>query len=312
MARRPVTAQTARVLGVEPRGSFVELDRTRLRVWEWGDPSDPSVIFVHGAYDHGRMWDGFAPRVADLGYHCVAIDIRGHGDSGRLSSGAMWGAAALDLACLARELGPPVGIVGHSFGAGQAMYASGVFPELFRWVVNLDGMGNPENDGGFDAWDIVEGATQSLDNAERFLSRPERTYATSEEMVDRRAGINVRLPREWVEHLVEHGARPAGGDGGGYVWKFDPMFRVGFPGGEWSPEHGMAENAMVTRPLLVLSGGETDTWSELTVEDIEKRIAPMADVRHEIIPGAGHYIHIEQPDTVLDAVRKFLAEVDPR
>ncbi|HVM07733.1 MAG TPA: alpha/beta hydrolase [Acidimicrobiales bacterium] len=301
------------MLGVEPRGSFVELNRTRLRVWEWGEPGDPPVIFAHGAYDHGRMWDDFAPRIAALGYRCVAIDFRGHGDSGRLSSGAMWSASALDLACLARELrnGNSVGIIGHSFGAGQSMYAAGVWPELFRWVVNLDGMGNPDTGDGFEAWDLVEAATNAVDSAERFLARGERSYPSLADMADRRGAINVRLPREWVEHLVEHGARPAE-NGDGFVWKFDPMFRVGFPGGEWSPAHARAEHAMVTQPILVITGAEHDTWSELTNDDVEERIGPMADVRHAVVPGAGHYVHIEQPAVVAELVARFLAEVDPR
>ena len=46
------------------RSGFVELNRTRLRLWDWGDPAAPPVICVHGAYDHGRMWDGLAPELA--------------------------------------------------------------------------------------------------------------------------------------------------------------------------------------------------------------------------------------------------------
>ena len=300
------------MIGVEPaRADIVELNRTRLRTWEWGELDDPGVLLVHGAHDHGRMWDGFAPRIAALGYRVVALDIRGHGDSGPLSSGEMWAASALDLALLARQLGPPVGIIGHSFGAGQSMYAAGVWPELFRWVVNLDGLGfGPDDDeqGEEREWDIVEGVTRSIAGAERVVMEPPRIYPTLADMVERRQGVNTRLPREWVEHLVAHGAREVEG---GFTWKADPMFRVGFPDA-FGPEHLAAEHGMLEAPMLVLTGGEHDTWSEMSPATIARRLTNFRDVRHRVIEGAGHYVHIEQPDAVVAAIADFLAEVDAR
>ena len=56
------------------RAELVDLGRTTLRTWGWGDVDDPLVLCLHGAYDHGRMFDGIAPRVAELGYH-VGVGI---------------------------------------------------------------------------------------------------------------------------------------------------------------------------------------------------------------------------------------------
>lgn len=296
-------------VGTAPAWSgFVDVNRTRLRVWEWGDAGDPAVICVHGAYDHGRMWDAFAPRLAALGYRVVAPDLRGHGDSGRLGSGMMWAPSALDIAMLAKQLDPPVGIVGHSFGGGQAMYAAGVWPDLFRWVVNIDGLGPPSE--AFEETDIVEQATRSVTAAERVLGGRERRYATLEEMVERRQGVNIRLPAEWTQHLVEHGARRAD-DGDGWVWKADPFFGVGFPG-EFDIDHLHAEHEYVTAPMLVLTGAEHDTWSDLSPEEIDDRMKYLRDARHVVVQDAGHYIHIEQPDAVLSAITSFLEELGER
>ena len=292
------------------RSTFVDVNRTRLRVWEWGEPDAPPVICVHGAHDHGRMWDGLAPRLAEeLGYRVLAVDLRGHGDSGRLSSGHTWMAAALDLGLLARSLGEPVRFVGHSFGAGLSMYVAGVWPELVRWVVNVDGLGPPVENESVSARDWAADATRSFASAERALLQPGRRYATVAEMVERRAGVNVRLPREWVEHLVAHGSVE---DEGGFRWKADPVFNVGFPG-DWDPTGIAAEHELVQCPLLVLTGAEADTWSDLTPEQIESRLAAFtsADIRHRTVPGAGHYVHVERPDAVFDAVASFVAEVGP-
>jgi alpha-beta hydrolase superfamily lysophospholipase len=63
------------------RAELVVLGRSTMRCWEWGDPAAPPVVLVHGAHDHGRMFDGFAPRLADAGFRAVAVDALGHGDS---------------------------------------------------------------------------------------------------------------------------------------------------------------------------------------------------------------------------------------
>jgi pimeloyl-ACP methyl ester carboxylesterase len=288
------------------RTSIVELNRTTLRLWEWGDVDAPPVLCVHGAQDHGRMWDEIAPQIAGRGYRVVALDCRGHGDSGRLSSGHLWLNLALDLCLLAREVGPPVGIIGHSMGAGQAMFVAGVWPELVRWVVNIDGLGPPE--GGFRPGDIVEQAKAGLAGFERATSGPPRVYASQADMVERRLRVNHRMPRCWMEHLVEHGSRRVEG---GWTWKADPLFNVGMPG-DFDVAHLAAEIAMVRAPVLVLTGHEDDTWSDLTPTEKDARLAHVADLRrHVVVEGAGHYVHLEQPAIVVDAIDAFLDEVGP-
>ena len=287
------------------RATFVDVNRIRLRVWEWGDPEAPPVICAHGGHDHGRMWDDFAPRVAALGYRVLCPDLRGHGDSGRLSSGHVWLASALDLGLLARSVAPTVGLIGHSFGGGQTMFVAAVWPEQVRWVVNLDGLG-PSPDV-FVEHDLAEMATAGLDAAVKVRGRSPRVYATREEMVDRRAQSNTRLPRPWVEHLVRHGSVAVEG---GWRWKTDPLFSVGLPG-DFFEEELLAEQQLVVAPLLALTGAEHDLWSEMTDEQAAARVDNMPNGRHQVIADAGHYVHIEQPDAVMAAVESFLAEVGP-
>ena len=287
------------------RAGFVDLGRMRLKVWEWGDESAPPVVCIHGAFDHGRMWDGFAPHLVALGYRVLAPDLRGHGDSGRLSSGHVFAATALDLALLARLAGPPVRLVGHSFGGGQALMVAGVWPELVRWVVNLDGLG--PSAAAFEQRDLVELVRRGLAGAERVTAGVPRVYDSREEMVERRAAVNTRLPRPWVEHLVHHGSRQVEG---GWVWKADPFFNVGLPA-PFEPGFIEAEHELVRCPVLVLTGGEHDTWSDLSPAEVDDRVSHLADVRHEAVAGAGHYVHVEQPLVVRAAVRRFVAEVGP-
>src|SRR6476469_11281796 len=119
----------ALVLREPDRAELVDVNRTTLRLWCWGDATAPPVLLLHGAYDHGRMFDDLAPRVAALGYHAIALDFRGHGDSGPLDTGFAWALLHLDLALLVRDVvGTAVGVIAHSFGAGQAIGLAGAFP----------------------------------------------------------------------------------------------------------------------------------------------------------------------------------------
>jgi pimeloyl-ACP methyl ester carboxylesterase len=284
---------------------FFEANRTRLRVWDWGDPAAPVVVCAHGAHDHGRMWDGLAPRLAGLGYRVVAPDLRGHGDSGRVATGSVWTATAIDLALLARHLGAPVGWVGHSFGGGQVMYAGAVWPELTRWVVSLDSLG--PGGGAFGDRDLAGLARDALDHTTRLLTTPPRLYPDRGAMVDRRQQANPRMPRAWVEHLVAHGSVQAEG---GWRWKVDPMFGTRVPG-VFNVERLNAQHGLLTAPTLVLTGGEHDTWSELSEAELADRLAHLPGAHHEVVADAGHYVHLEQPDAVMRSITAFLAQVGP-
>ena len=125
-------------------------------------------------------------------------------------------------------------------------------------------------------------------------------------MAARRGAINVRLPAQWLDHLVRHGSKQVEG---GYVWKVDPVSSSGLPG-SFSLDHLRAQHARITCPVLVLTGSEHDTWSDLSDDELAGRLSHLRDVRHQVIEGAGHYVHIEQPDAVLAAITGFMAELD--
>ncbi len=52
---------------------------------EWGDPSSPPMVLLHGLTGHAHIWDHMAPRLAER-FHVFALDQRGHGDSGCTAS----------------------------------------------------------------------------------------------------------------------------------------------------------------------------------------------------------------------------------
>lgn len=104
----------------------------------WYEPSSrpaPAVILVHMLNRSRREWDGVAQRLASEGIGALAIDLRGHGESGggpAVTNGeADYSSMVLDIKAARRMLAQRggvqpgrVGIVGASLGANLAALAA--------------------------------------------------------------------------------------------------------------------------------------------------------------------------------------------
>ena len=138
-----------------PEQRFVESQRIRISYWDWGNKAAPLLLFVHGGRDHSRSWDRMAAALRD-DYHVVAIDLRGHGDSG-WSVGGNYGLpdCALDLVRVIETIGSPARVVAHSYGGAVSLLAAGTYPEHFAAVAAIEGthsLNPPEEDGVGPAW----------------------------------------------------------------------------------------------------------------------------------------------------------------
>lgn len=283
---------------------FVDVNRSRLRAWGWGDTAAPPVFCVHGAHDHGRMFDGLAPRVADLGYQVIAYDLRGHGDSGGLDHGLMMNVSTLDVGLLAAAFDEPVGFLAHSMGAGIAFQVAAVWPERVAWIVSFDGLGPPN--GTFGQQPIADEADGAMAATVKTMGRGPRAFKDHASMAVQRGSLNTRMPPEWLDHLVRHGSVDLA-ESGDVGWKWDPMLNTYLPTAfdvDWVEE----DLRRIECPVLVLHGTEDDLWA-FPSDAVADRMAHLGDVRTVPVPDAGHYLHLERPDFVFDEVRRFLAEV---
>lgn len=290
------------------RAELVDLGRSTWRLWCWGDPTAPPVLLLHGGFDHGRMFDQLAPRIAALGYHAIAPDLRGHGDTTPVDTGLTWSLQIIDLALLADHLDGPVGLVCHSMGAGLGGGLAGACPDRVRWHVCLDGLGPPPAAlvAPSEGEAMREAVRRDFAKADRDLFEPKKVWSSVEEMAARRAQGNPRLGPDWALHLARHGSRPVEG---GFEWKADPRFQAAVPS-DFDVEMLEVELRAVSCPVLVLMGSEPDTWRDLTPEEEDER-AGWLGARLVRIPDAGHYVHLEQPDLVVAEIARFVGEVGP-
>jgi 2-hydroxy-6-oxonona-2,4-dienedioate hydrolase len=69
--------------GVEFRQTFVDAGGVRTRAVQAGPEDGPPVVFLHGTSGHLEAFVRNLPSHADAGYRCHAIDMLGHGYTGK-------------------------------------------------------------------------------------------------------------------------------------------------------------------------------------------------------------------------------------
>ena len=107
-----------------------------LHVHEWGDPSLPTVVCLHGVTAHGERFKQLAEERWAARFHILAPDLRGHGRSG-WDPPWTFEQHVRDLVETFGALGP-VHWVGHSFGGRLILELAARHAELVRRAVLLD------------------------------------------------------------------------------------------------------------------------------------------------------------------------------
>ena len=69
----------------------------RLATRSWGEEGRPLAVLVHGVSASSRTWWRVGPWFAQNGWHAVAVDLRGHGASPRMSGDEGLGDLVEDL-----------------------------------------------------------------------------------------------------------------------------------------------------------------------------------------------------------------------
>lgn len=111
-----------------------------VHVHEFGNPSAPPLVLVHGLTDDGTCWPDAVARWGS-GYRILTVDQRGHGQSPRFTEEQVERAPEVmrdDLASVLRGLDEPAFVVGHSLGGFIAARVARAFPELVRALVLED------------------------------------------------------------------------------------------------------------------------------------------------------------------------------
>lgn len=280
--------------------SFVS-QRLRLHYVEWGNRDAPPLILQHGGRDHCRSWDWVAQQLA-RDWHVYAPDMRGHGDSQWAPDGNYdMSALVYDFAQFVHQLDTaPVTIVSHSLGGNVATRYTGLYPDMVRKLVCIEGLGpSPKVRAEREAAGTAVRFRDWIDGKRKAAGRQVKRYPSIEAALTRMQEENSYLTAEQARHLTIHGV--SRNEDGSYSWKFDNYLNV-WPVFDLSPDQLAELWSAITCPTLLLYGA--DSWASNPEHD--GRMAHFANARVIEFENAGHWLHHDQFDRFMAVLNDFL------
>lgn len=268
------------------RESSVSLPTHVVRVLEWGPADGPLVVALHGFPDTALTWRHVAPLLADAGWRVAAPYLRGYAPSGIPSDGDYSVRALVaDAVALPGLLGGDgrTVLLGHDWGAitTNAVAADPSSPYARHVALAVPPL------SAIQGWDPA------------LLRQPLHSWYIAYNQVPGLAErsfdwLSARLWRLWspgydaTEDLAHlRSAVPDRAHARAVVSYYRALLGRGLRPALAEPVH----------PLLVLHGADDRC--------LEAGLARLAGAT--VVPGAGHFLQLEQPAAVAAEIVRFLA-----
>jgi pimeloyl-ACP methyl ester carboxylesterase len=263
--------------------SFVTVNGLRIHYVDWGNPTARPLILIHGLDRVARTFDHVAPHFTAR-FHVIAMDMRGHGDSGWDPQGRYLVEDHVgDVEGLVQQLGlKNITIWGNSTGGRVAQVFAGKHPELVSAVISEDV--GPER------------PRQIADNYSRRVAQEDAGWASEEELLAQLRKSNAGVSDAVLVPYVRYGTKRRAD--GRLIWKRDPQLVKGFVATDlWRFVRD------IKAPILYVIGGRS-TIVPLETQEALKKTLPNA--RIVTMPGLGHYPSDEKPQEFLAIIDEFL------
>ncbi|CAN5204435.1 alpha/beta fold hydrolase [soil metagenome] len=279
----------------------VSLPSHPVRVLEWGPPDGPLVVALHGFPDTAWTWRRVAPLLAERGFRVAAPFLRGYAPSGIPVDGDFTVRALVgDAVSLHAALGGggDATLLGHDWGAITTNAVVGDPASPYGRHVSLSvapfAAMNPSRDTlrpwlsamvrqPFHSWYIAANQIPGLSERhfDRLAARLWRSWSPGYDATEDLALLRTAVPD--VEHAKA------------VVSYYRAMLGSGI-------KPALAEPAA---PLLYLNGEREGAMDPRFFPVVEQWMP--AGSRAALIGGAGHFLQLEQPEAVAEAVLSFLA-----
>jgi pimeloyl-ACP methyl ester carboxylesterase len=252
-----------------------------------GPNTGPPMVFLHGLSARWQSFQDLALRYSER-WHVFALDLRGHGGSGRVAGSYTWETFGEDTGTFLREVvREPAVILGHSIGAMLAIYQAARSPGLVRAII-LEDPPLFRYRRVLDASNEVELAA-TLEIARRRLP-PEGIRAALAALDPRCAGPALESRVASLSQLDPEALAMTVDASGTRSFEIEALL----PG--------------VGCPALLLYGSP-ERGSAITAEDLAaaQKLAP--GLRTVSMPEVGHLMHARQPDAFCAHVDGFLGSL---
>lgn len=260
---------------------------------EWNRGADttgaPTIVMLHGGGQNRFSWKNTGQVLADRGFHVVALDARGHGDSDRAPDGVYTvDALARDAQTVFAQIGRPVVLIGASMGGLtgiKAAYQAG--PETVTKLVLVDVVPRFESEGSHRIRD--------------FMTRHVHGFETLEHAAD---AIAAYLPHRNRPRNLEGLKKNLRHRDGRWHWHWDPAFVTSVGQDPFVEVETLEQEAISLRiPMLLIRGKLSDVVSPQGVEDF---LAKVPHAQFVELSDAGHTAAGDDNDAFSDAVVGFV------
>lgn len=257
------------------------------------------VVLLHGI---GRSWRDFLPVLPAFGkWHVFALDLRGHGKSGRAADTYRSGAYSADVIdFLKNKLQEPAVVFGHSLGGIVAMRVAADLPERVRAIIVGDSVLSRDT--------LAHSMYQELFSG---LHKIVVDGGSVEEKARRLARLEIRVPG--LPEAIPIGDLP-GNESDLQEWAhclhmLDPAaIQSTVEGRTLSDFDADSVLAQIRCPALILQANPElgGLMSDSAVEKIKSHLPQAEVVRFRLL---GHALHTQRAQPVREAVEKFLSSI---
>ncbi len=287
---------------VQPEDRWVNLNGIDFHYLDWGNSHLPPLVLLHGGSLTAHTWDMACLLLRDK-YHCIALDQRGHGDTGWTPEEQL-GDNNQDLmrqdteAFLDYLAYPRVILCGMSMGGMNALRYAPAHPNrLYRLVIV----------------DIAPVTMQEgLVEMEAFRRETE-TMRRFEDFLERAVKFNPQRKPEHLKYSLLHSLKQVED---GWTWKQDhrPRPETTPPTEEEAKQRMQearkaraeslwADVKAITTPTLLMRGAISKILSEDAANEM---VAGMHDAEQVVIPGAGHSVQGDNPRAFAEELDAFI------
>ncbi len=285
---------------------IIKLNGHPFHLRRWGDPANPPLLLLHGFPEYGGAWADLAPQLADR-FHCIAPDQRGYGQSWAPDEVALYRGSQLveDMAALIEQIGGPLTVMGHDWGAAVAYGLAMFRPELVSRLIIANGVHPVPFQRALAAGGAQAEASQYILTLRREGSEQHFAANDFEKM---KALFLAKMNNAWMtpDKLAEYTAewsRPGRLKTMIHWYRASPL-QVAAPGAPITDLPEMPrERLMVRCPHLLIWGrGDTALLPEAT-EGLEAFAPDLTRVEFE---EADHWICHQIPDKVAQAIKDWM------
>jgi pimeloyl-ACP methyl ester carboxylesterase len=331
----PAAAQTGAL-----QHRFIQVNGIRMHIAEQGQ--GPLIVLVHGFPELWYNWRHVMPALAAAGYHAVAPDMRGYGqtDAPRDIADYSQLQVAGDIVGLVHALGYEQAVIaGHDWGASAAANCALLRPDIFRAVVQLSVPYSVRTEGAIKPSEanrrrVPQGTQfyvtyyQEPGVAEKVLDAdPKRTlrmwlYSSSGGTpLEHKARYTFGMNETALDGRTEPKQLPAWLKPEDLEYYAKEFARTGFRGGlNWYRaqdifwiETPFLVGRKLLQPMLFI-GGADDPWiaqvGRAGVGNLEQSVPNLW--KKVLLPGVGHSIEQEAPTQVNQLLIEFLRDIDSR